>query len=1295
MRPNLDELRAACAEAGEELIRQHLSRLEDRYFESFRAEEICAHLRALSGLEATRPVELLVQARGQTVECTILAFDYPGEFSAITGILAAGGFNVLSGDVFTWEPAPRGAAPERQRERRTAAGRRRRAGVRVDRPDPMLRRRIIDRLSGTLASPMGLDEWAERIRDQLGGVLSILERGGAQAAESARQKVNELVADRLSSLEGEPQAALYPVHIEVDNRSGERTRLRVVSQDTPFFLYALSTALALRSIAIDSVRIRTFGNRIQDEFSFLDAQGRKILDADLLDQVKLSILLTKQFTFFLGSAPDPYAALSRFERLVGEIFSLPQQGRWLDLLSNPLVLRDLARLLGTSDFLWEDFIRLQYETLIPMLQPHLREASFSAAPATVHQRLREALAGDQPVDSRREVLNAFKDREIFLLELDHIVGAGSDLQALADGLTALAQAVAEEAARLTLESLASRFGHPRTVAGLPARYAILGLGKLGGGELGYASDIELLFVYSDAGRTAGPRRIDNGEFFNLLARETAQSITAKREGIFQVDLRLRPYGASGPAAASLESFCRYYGPEGEAHALERLALTRLRAIGGDPQLGAQVERLRDEMIYTPRGVDHRELRRARQRQMDDRVRRGELNAKFSPGALADLEYGIMQLQIVHGADHPEARTPYLRAAMAALERAGVLAGAEAERLRGAYQFLRRLINSLRMLRGNAQDLFLPELDSDEYVHLARRMGYSAGQQLSPAQQLHLEFETQTATVRAFVETHLGREQLPSGAAGNVADLVLSEEVPRGVRAAVLGRAGFRDPERACRNLRGLAGDGSRRGLFARLAVLAVDLLQHQPDADMALNNWERFLQQTAEPEEHFRLLLAQPRRLEILLSLFAGSQFLSDTLIANPEFFAWSTQPERLHRLRSREEIVSCFRELSHGNPGHARWLNALRRYRKRELVRIGIRDIVLGVPIQEVMQELSALAESLIQVSLERIWLEEDSPEPAERLCVVAFGKLGGGELNYSSDVDLLVICASGTPPEERAGLQRHAERLRADLSSYLEEGHAYRVDFRLRPYGSSGELVNSLEGVARYYQEEAGQWELQALLKARPVAGDRRIGRALMAERLRLLSRRFDPGAVRSSILELRRAARGQEEAATRRLRGAGRDNIKLGPGGIRDVEFLVQGLQLLHLSPVAAGAGQDGGGEAAGAGAAGGPAGAEGLLSGGTLPALEALRQAGVLAGAEAEELRRDYLFLRRIEHYLQIFEDRQTHTLPADRAQLEALAARLGIGGAEELLERLARCRARVEARFRAHLEEAGRQGSGPG
>ena len=857
---------------------------------------------------------------------------------------------------------------------------------------------------------------------------------------------------------------------------------------------------------------------------------------------------------------------------------------------------------------------------------------------------RRATSECETLEEQKEALNRFKDREIFLIDLDYILYPDTEFAAFSEKVSVLAESVVRAATDYVYEDLSGRFGKPRTVAGIEARLAVMALGKLGGRALGYASDIELLYVYSDNGQTDGPESITNLEFYDRLVKGVSRVIEAKREGIFHLDLRLRPFGSASPLASSLENFCKYYGAGGGAHAFERLALVRLRAIGGDAAFGAQLERLRDEMIYGSDCVDLKEVRSLREKQFAEKGQKGAPNAKFSAGGLVDLEYGVQSLQVMYGKEGPGLRSQRIHEALVALTEAGVLEPEESLQMDSAYVFLRRLINGMRMLRGSAKDLFLPAPNSDEFDHLARRMGYEKVGGLIPDQQLRIDYETHTAAVRTFVERQFGRETLPDPGTGSVVDLVMSEGLSEDVIERILGEAGFRNVRRAHTNLKRLAGEGERRNAFSRLAVLAFDILSTRPDPDMALNNWERFIHTALSPEFQYGVFLSQPMRLEILLSVFSVSQFLADTLIRNPGFLDWLTIPEMLHKTRRTEDLMAELRSAASVCRRHGEWLNKLRRLRRREILRIGTRDICLGVDTREVMAELSILADAIAQVTVEKSWqrlsdegrLPETVKDPDAGFCIMAFGKLGGNELNYSSDIDLLAFykdeSGPNTPSPRRESMKRLytqvMESVRSDLSDHTEEGYVYRVDLRLRPFGASGDLVPSMSRLLTYYLGNAALWEIQAAFKLRPVAGNIALGYQFLERLKPVLVEKRDRPLIVNSIEHMRRAA---VRATTQGIqRGT---DVKSGFGGLRDVEFLVQGLQLIHVPENAM------------------------LLQGNTLLALDVLQEAGILEKNIVGQLKGDYLFLRRIEHFLQILEDRQIHVLPRDPTDLDVLSKKV--------------------------------------
>lgn len=1108
---------------------------------------------------------------------TICAFDRPGLFSLFTGALGAAGFNIVSGHVYTFEGNPAVA---------------------------------VDTFLGTIDRS---GEWTTELTTSLKGYLT--DPGGRD-----REAVARSVADRIADDDLSTASALMPVQISFE--TDRMTKISVESQDTPFFLYSLSSALSFQKVDVRRVEISTNNDRIFDVFWVTDQRGKPIIDRAKLDKLRVSILLTKEFTNALPLAADPYAAFQRFEELVTSVAATPAETQLQDLLASPERQRELARLLGASTFLWEDFIRLQYESLLPLLEYDNAHKLLSTPSEDLESKLESQLAGAKGYEDRTTILNRFKDHEAYLIDADHILRRNNDFFFLSHRLTRLAELIVRTAFTLAWDQLTSEYGIPRTAGGLEAEYAIFGLGKLGGRALGYASDIELLFIYGDHGDTdRASRSITNREFFERLVKEATGLIHAKREGIFRVDLRLRPYGDDGPAAVHLETFVSYYGTGGNAHSVERLALIRLRPIGGSPDLGRQVTEIRDQFVYET--VEVAEIRDLRNRQIREKVDPGRLNAKLSPGALVDLEYNVQLLQIEHGRNNPKLRDPGIHATLRALSEAGTIADDEADNMIQAYRFLRNLINALRMLRGNAKDLYLSDFGTLEFAHLARRMGYVNTSELSAEEQLEADFQTQTAMVRTFVERHLGAEAIFSeNRGGNPADLILGDALSEEWSSSLLQEAGFRNPDRGVENLHRIAG--SFETLFARLLVLAWNYLKRSSDPDMALNNWERFTEQVSDRKAFFSDLLAQPRRMEIMFTIFSGSQFLADTLIRNPVFLTWISDPAVISAPRTQQDIEEELTGYLSEATDRPDRLNRLRLFRKREILRIGTRDICLARDFTETIAEISALARASIQAVCTSV--AGDS-----RMSILAFGKLGGGELNYSSDIDLLAVyepSEDGTDSEEEEKrYAQHFKQVVRDLSDFSEEGRAYRVDLRLRPYGNAGRLVYAVPAAQKYYEREAELWELQALLKLSPVAGNLEIGRRFLDGLRPVFARRLR-AAGREAILATVRHLRSKA-VSEHRAQEAG--DIKNGEGGIRDIEFLVQAEQMVHyhLFP--------------------------GLFTGSTLIGLDTLEEVGILDGETTSQLKQDYILLRRIEHFLQVYDDRQLHAIPQDPTDVAKLTA----------------------------------------
>ena len=689
----------------------HLTRLHPAYLTTFSKADIEHHADLADHLNQARPIIVEATPLDESHwRVTVVGYDYLGQLSLICGLLFVYGLNISAGDVFSYGPPAPATKPARPRRPHPP-----RSGQTQD-----TRRKIVDVF--TVHSVRDHDKamnWEDYSRDLTELVQQLAQGDQHQAQGSLAKRVAQVLRDTPGSSQ-----ALTPVEIEIDNEASERhTVLRIEAPDTIGFLYEFSNALALSHINIRRMTVDSEGNHIRDVLYVTDAQHRKITDPEKQHELRVATVLIKQFTHLLPQAPNPELALLHFREFVGRLFSRPNWTEALTSLEQPQVLNTLARLLGASDFLWDDFLRMQHANLFPILQD-VEALALRKSRAELRAELEIKLREVEPGPAQAEMLNAFKDREMFRIDMRQIQGHIVEIGEFSKELTDLAELVVEAAYRLAAQELRAHYGLPRLENKRPCPLTICALGKCGGRELGFASDIELMFIYAGNGRTTGPRVITTAEFFDKLVSLVDRIITAKRKGIFEIDLQLRPYGKAGSLAVSFESFQRYFAPAGEAWPYERQALVRLRPFAGDPKLGEKVIRLRDEMIYTGQAFDVAAMRAMRERQLRHLVTAGTINAKFSPGGLVDVEYLIQGLQLMHGHQHPALRLTNTNEAMQALVAARILPAADYEPLHEALIFLRHLINALRMVRGNAKDLTVPAVDSEAFAFLARRLNYN-------------------------------------------------------------------------------------------------------------------------------------------------------------------------------------------------------------------------------------------------------------------------------------------------------------------------------------------------------------------------------------------------------------------------------------------------------------------------------------------------------------------------------------------------------------------------------------------
>jgi [glutamine synthetase] adenylyltransferase / [glutamine synthetase]-adenylyl-L-tyrosine phosphorylase len=477
---------------------------------------------------------------------------------------------------------------------------------------------------------------------------------------------------------------------------------------------------------------------------------------------------------------------------------------------------------------------------------------------------------------------------------------------------------------------------------------------------------------------------------------------------------------------------------------------------------------------------------------------------------------------------------------------------------------------------------------------------------------------------------------------NVKDLLLAPRLDPEQVVSLLSPYGFKEPARADANLQTLADDAPARLSLADILEELLDNISRSADPDQALNYFERFARATVNKTHLFSYLKDSPRTTEILAITFGGSPYMAEILIRDPHYLYWMTDPHILHRARKKREIErELARALKTIADGRKR-LDYLRVLKRRETLRIGVRDLLRLCPVEETLTDLSNLAETLISAA-HRICSSELSREygvPRKAFggfTILAMGKLGGAELNFSSDVDLTYLyevdkekaLEGGATISASEYFRRLCQKITVALSEFTGEGYVYRVDLRLRPEGSAGNIAYSLDGFERYYQSRGETWERLALLKARPVAGDLALGRRFLEMASRFI---YDRPFDLKSLEEVRGIKRKIDlKQKGRRQRGR---NVKLGAGGIREIELIVQALQVCYGARTPQ------------------------TRERNTMKALGALRDQSIISAEECGTLSQAYVFLRDVENKLQMVDDAQTHLLPIDGKELAACASRLG-------------------------------------
>ncbi len=931
----------------------------------------------------------------------------------------------------------------------------------------------------------------------------------------------------------------------------------------------------------------------------------------------------------------------------------------------------VARVGGSSQFL-ADALRRRPSTLAWLLEPRTMRVWF---PEDLAADLTGALVPFTAREGRMNALRRFKYRHLLRIGARDLLG-DADLAVTTEELAHLADACLAEALRVADAEARRHWGAPLDPRGAETGLAVIGMGKLGGEELNYSSDIDLMFVYGADGQTAGGTagRVENGEYFARVCKEVVGFLEeVTDEGYaFRVDLRLRPEGRMGAISLALDRYRDYYAHRAELW--ERQALLKARLAAGDEPVGARFMALARDVAYRT-GIDPRIVPsiRAMKREIDRALEaKGAetTNVKLGRGGIREIEFLVQALQLLYGGDDPWLRERNTLKAIFRLTERGYLAPDLGRALSEALVHLRTVEHRLQILH-EFQTHTLPS-SRLELGCLARRVGVT----LSPSQaarRFQARHRTITAAVhRAFKAFFAERAPKPRGRV-------------RLPSVMALQATGFTDPERARHNLQLILEGrplvpyaGQLRAALERLYPMLLDALWKSPDPDEALNQFERFLSAVGPRAGLIELLASTADLLTGLVRVCAGGDLLTQLLIAQPELLAGlasraSLRPPTGGSGRAAPATKAAYRRAMAAvfEPGlsTAQRRDVLRRTKQAEELTIAWRYLLGVTTIEGYSREMTALAEATLLAGwlltleplVERHGVPRDAAGRFIPAVVVGLGKLGGRELITGSDLDLFVVTGAEGQTDGDTRIEASwfyslaVERLAGTLGDITAAGVAFPVDLRLRPGSKGSGFAASLGALERYYHEFGDLWERQTLTRARLLLGDRALARRVRAALRRLVYGDALPRASLKAIVEVRKRMEVELGKETR-----GRVHVKYGRGGLVDVEFLAQALQLVHghdhLEPRA-------------------PA---------TAAALAGLARSGALTPAVATELAGHYRFLRRVSAALRLLGARPADTLELAGPMPARVGSALGYASRPAFLDAYREVTAAVRAAYHEHL-----------
>ena len=839
--------------------------------------------------------------------------------------------------------------------------------------------------------------------------------------------------------------------------------------------------------------------------------------------------------------------------------------------SDSALAAQLAAVFAKSLFIAEYAIRWPAQFVAMIQHPDLGEARDRVAYDAL---LDQALTPCSDVAAAKAALRLVRRAEMVRIAWRDLE-LGVSVDTVMAELSAFADAVVSHAVAWLQRFLEPRFGRAYGEDGTPLSLLVLGMGKLGGGELNFSSDIDLLFIFEHDGETRGGRKdIEHQDYFDRVGREFIGLLNEKTADgfVFRVDMRLRPFGDSGPLSSSLAAIEHYYALHGRDW--ERYALIKARALCGDERCRIALESLIRPFVFR-RYLDFgaldalREMKALIDREtssaaLNDNVKRGR-------GGIREIEFTAQLFQLTRGGREARLRSRALMPTLAACAELGLLEVHEVATLKASYRFLRMAEHRLQQVR-DEQTHSLPH-DDKERARVAFAAGFADWQ----------AFETELGVHRQATRALFAALLKPAGAPDENCAAAPSTwqslwlQAAEDNLAAGLAAHGREHPAALADIVLSLKSERFQsrlsqhsRARLDRIMPALLQLICQRAISDETVQRVAALLRAVAGRSVYLAFLADNPDALTRLIELFAASAWIAQQITRHPLLLDELLDARTLYAPPDQARLHGLLAEQLGEAEDLEVAMETLRSFKNSQVLRVAASDITGQFPIAEVSNQLTYIAEACVAAALKLAWSDlvarygapgysRAGSRRAAGVTVIAYGKLGGWELGYGSDLDVVFLHDSSGDDQRTDGARvvennvffsRLVQRFIHILSTVTPSGATYEIDTRLRPSGAAGQLVTNCEAFAEYQQREAWVWEHQALVRARPIAGDAALATRFSAIRAEVLTRRRDPATLQHDIAEMRERMVKEQDRGN-----AASFDLKHGLGGITDIEFMVQ--------------------------------------------------------------------------------------------------------------------------------------------